>query len=40
MKAITCPAREIDAVGAELLVLAREDGLWRIRAIHWSSRQR
>jgi ketosteroid isomerase-like protein len=30
--------REIDSVGAELMVLAREDDGWRIRAIHWSSR--
>ena len=32
--------REIDAQGAELMVLAREDGVWRIKAIHWSSRAR
>ncbi len=32
--------REINSRGAELVVLAREDGTWKIRAIHWSSRQR
>lgn len=32
--------REIDSRGAELMVLSRTDGVWRIRAIHWSSRQR
>lgn len=32
--------REIDSQGAELMVLTRSDGTWRIRAIHWSSRQR
>jgi hypothetical protein len=31
--------REIDAQGVELMVLSREDDEWRIRAIHWSSRQ-
>ncbi len=31
--------RTIDSRGAELMVLARQDGHWRIRAIHWSSRQ-
>ena len=30
--------RDINAVGAELMVLARVGGAWRIRAIHWSSR--
>ena len=30
--------REIDSRGAELVVLRREDGRWRITAIHWSSR--
>lgn len=30
--------REIDSRGAELVVLARSDGRWRIEAIHWSSR--
>jgi len=32
--------REIDSQGAELMVLARVDGAWKIEAIHWSSRQR
>jgi ketosteroid isomerase-like protein len=32
--------REIDSQGAELVVLGRERGVWRIKAIHWSSRQR
>lgn len=32
--------REIDAQGAELMVLNRRDGAWRIQAIHWSSRSR
>lgn len=32
--------RDIDSVGAELLVLAREGDRWRLRAIHWSSRKR
>lgn len=32
--------REIDSVGAELIVLRREAGsAWRIAAIHWSSRR-
>jgi ketosteroid isomerase-like protein len=30
--------REIDSTGAELMVLVRHDGEWRIHAIHWSSR--
>lgn len=30
--------RDINSVGAELMVLARVGGVWRIRAIHWSSR--
>ena len=30
--------REVDSLGAELMVLARQDGEWRIRAIHWSAR--
>ena len=30
--------REINSQGAELMVLVRDDGTWRIRAIHWSSR--
>ncbi len=32
--------REINSQGAELVVLAREGGTWKIKAIHWSSRQR
>lgn len=30
--------REIDSRGAELVVLSRPDGAWRIEAVHWSSR--
>ena len=32
--------REINAQGAELMVLARVGGEWSIKAIHWSSRAR
>ena len=32
--------REINSQGAELVVLAREGGIWKIKAIHWSSRRR
>jgi ketosteroid isomerase-like protein len=32
--------REINSQGAELVVLAREDGAWKIKAVHWSSRRR
>lgn len=32
--------RVINSVSAELMVLSRESGVWRIRAIHWSSRAR
>jgi uncharacterized protein (TIGR02246 family) len=32
--------RQIDAAGVELMILHKEDGKWRIRAIHWSSRNR
>ncbi len=32
--------REINAQGAELMVLAYEGATWRIKAIHWSSRAR
>ena len=32
--------REINSQGAELAVLARIDGTWLIKAMHWSSRQR
>lgn len=31
--------RTIDSRGAELMVLSRDGERWRIRAIHWSSRQ-
>ncbi len=30
--------RDINSVGAELMVLTRVGGAWRIRAIHWSAR--
>ncbi len=30
--------RAIDDLGVELMILGREDGSWKIRAIHWSSR--
>ena len=33
-------AREINSQGAELVVLVREGSTWKIKAIHWSSRQR
>lgn len=32
--------RQIDSLGAELMVLTRTPSGWRISAIHWSSRQR
>ena len=32
--------RAINSVSAELMVLSREAGGWKIRAIHWSSRSR
>jgi ketosteroid isomerase-like protein len=32
--------REINSQGAELMVLARDGGTWKIKALHWSSRQR
>jgi ketosteroid isomerase-like protein len=32
--------RAINSSGAELMVLSREEGGWKIRAIHWSSRTR
>ena len=28
---------KIDSTGVELVVLTKQDGKWRIRAIHWSS---
>ena len=36
----TVQDRQINSVGAELVVLVRESAGWRIRAIHWSSRNR
>lgn len=30
----------VDSIGAEMLVLTRDEGAWRIRAIHWSSHRR
>lgn len=36
----TFRGRELDLEGAELMVLERQAGAWRIVAIHWSSRQR
>lgn len=32
--------RAINSAGAELVVLSREGGAWKIRAVHWSSRMR
>jgi ketosteroid isomerase-like protein len=32
--------RQINSSGAELMVLSREPDGWKIRAIHWSSRNR
>ncbi|MDX2207500.1 MAG: nuclear transport factor 2 family protein [Gemmatimonadales bacterium] len=32
--------RQVNAVGAELMVLSRSRDGWQIRAIHWSSRNR
>jgi len=36
----TMDGRTINSTGAELVVLSRIGGSWRIRAIHWSSRRR
>lgn len=36
----TFRGRTIDSAGAELMVLARTAGVWRIVAIHWSSHRR
>ncbi|HET6229740.1 MAG TPA: nuclear transport factor 2 family protein [Longimicrobiaceae bacterium] len=36
----TFRGRAISSAGAELMVLAREAGAWRITAIHWSSHPR
>ena len=30
----------VNFVSAQLAVLSRQDGAWRIRSIHWSSRRR
>jgi len=32
--------RQIDSVGAELMVLTKRGKVWRIAAVHWSSRRR
>lgn len=32
--------REVNSQSAELMVLRKQDGNWRIAAIHWSSRNR
>ena len=32
--------RPVNSQGAELMVLARDAGSWKIKAIHWSSRAR
>ncbi|MEP7325592.1 MAG: nuclear transport factor 2 family protein [Gemmatimonadota bacterium] len=32
--------RRIDSVGAELMILSRSNGRWKIRVIHWSSHAR
>lgn len=32
--------KAVDSIGAELMVLSRNGEHWRIRAIHWSSRNR
>ena len=31
--------KAVNSISAELMVLIRENGSWRIRAIHWSSRK-
>ena len=31
---------EIDSAGVELMILRKEDGRWKIQAIHWSSRSK
>ena len=36
----TLNGRAINSVSAELMVMSREPGGWKIRAIHWSSRSR
>lgn len=36
----TMGEREVNSQSAELMVLTRESGVWKIQAIHWSSRPR
>jgi ketosteroid isomerase-like protein len=36
----TFEGRPVDFLGLELMVLSREPAGWRIRAVHWSSRNR
>lgn len=36
----TFEGRAVNSAGAELVILTRTPGGWRIRAIHWSSRRR
>ncbi len=36
----TYQGRAVNSIGSELMVLSRASGVWRIRAIHWSSRAR
>ena len=36
----TFQSKPVDFQGLELMVLSREQGGWRIRAVHWSSRNR
>jgi len=36
----TFEGRPLSSAGAELMVLTRSAGGWRIRAVHWSSRRR
>lgn len=36
----TFQGRAVNSQNAELMVLSRDSGGWRIRAIHWSSRNR
>jgi len=32
--------RQIESRGAELMVVAKTNGMWRLRAVHWSSQPR
>jgi ketosteroid isomerase-like protein len=34
----TFDGADVDFVSSQLAVLSREDGTWKIRSIHWSSR--